>query len=163
MTGDSFSRPHAPFWGTPTSVAYSDDSQGGPEANCHACFRYAAAGQSFHGCAAYSKTTSLPGGTVIETEEGYLVLADSDDADLRFVPNRAHELEHVIRSGSERHFPPGISPFELQLDDFIGACQNGRPPMVDSVRGTASLQLIEDLYKHRRDTSQQHLAVGYGR
>ena len=45
---------------------------GGPEANCAAKFRYASSPTPFEGVARYSKTVQLPGGMVLETDDGYV-------------------------------------------------------------------------------------------
>ena len=138
------------FWGAPHDVEYEDDSEGGPEANCIARFAYRSGEHAFSGVAVYSKTCSLPGGMVIETERGQVKLADSDDAQIAFVPNDRPGIEQIIRRASGPLHDPTISVFRLQLEDFVMACVDGVKPMVDAKQGTESMQLIERLYGARK-------------
>jgi len=144
------------FFGYPDRVAMEDDSEGGPEANCTAAFSYMAGGTSFEGIARYSKTVKLPGGMVIETEAGYVVLADSDEANIVFRPHSSPSIEHVIRTRGASTAQEGVSVFQLQLEDFIDACRHRRSPEVDGEQGLQSLRLIEQLYASRREAKPAH-------
>lgn len=141
------------FWGAPQDVEYEDDSEGGPEANCIARFGYRSGDHAFNGVAVYSKTCSLPGGMVIETERGQIKLADSDDAQIAFVPKDRPGIEQLIRRADGPRNDPSISVFRLQLENFVDACVDGIKPMVDANEGTESMQLIERLYASRRPMS----------
>jgi len=151
VTGTHFIDRMLYLWGYPDQVSLEDDSEGGPEANCVAHFNYAHPAP-ISGMARYSKTFRLPGGMVIETDQGYVVLGDSDEADLVFRPSSAPGVEHVIRSdgSSSHHRHPPPSVFQQQIDDFIEACQTARAPRVDGSQGLESLRLIEELYGSRR-------------
>ena len=141
------------FWGAPQDVDYEDDSEGGPEANCIARFGYRSGDHSFTGVGVYSKTCSLPGGMVIETERGQVKLADSDDAQIAFVPIDRPDIEQIIRRARGPQHDPAISVFRLQLEDFVNACVGGMKPMVDANEGTESMRLIERLYASRKPMS----------
>lgn len=138
------------FWGPPQDVEYEDDSEGGPEANCIARFGYRLGDHAFDGVAVYSKTCSLPGGMIIETERGQVKIADNDDAQIAFIPNDRPGIEQVIRRASGPLHDPSISVFRLQLEDFVEACIEGIKPMVNANEGTESMQLIERLYGSRK-------------
>jgi predicted dehydrogenase len=135
------------FWGRPRVIDYRDDSAGGPEANCEAQLRFDSEDGSFDGWIRYSKTTRLPGGLVIRTEQGTLVVQDFDDSDIVFRPNGARGVEHVIRPRPPK---PVQDTFQLQLEDFVVACRDGRAPAVDGESGFESMKLIEELYARRR-------------
>lgn len=138
------------FWGAPQDVGYEDDSEGGPEANCIARFDYRSGEHAFDGVAVYSKTCSLPGGMVIETERGQVRLADSDDAQIVFVSNDRPGIEQIVRRASGPRHDPSASVFRLQLEDFVNACVDGTKPMVDANEATESMRLIERLYASRK-------------
>jgi len=150
VTGSHFLDRMLYLWGYPDEVKLKDDSQGGPEANCMATFRYTTANTPFEGVALYSKTTALPGGLVIETDKGIVKVADMDDADIIFRPDATPEIEEIVRRRGKPLYPKGVSVFQLQLDDFVDACQQGRPPRVNGYQGLDSLKLIKDLYSRRQ-------------
>ncbi len=135
------------LFGVPADVAFEDDSAGGPEANCTARFRYGTPHAGLEGIARYSKTTRLPSGMVIEFEQGTVTLADSDDAEIQFKANDGDYVQ-VIRRG--RSAAPVGNSFLRQLEDFVDACRDGRPPRVSAQQGLLSLELIERLYASRR-------------
>ena len=150
VTGSHFLDRMLYLWGFPDEAELKDDSEGGPEANCMATFRYTTADTPFEGVALYSKTAALPGGLVIETDKGIVKLADMDDADIIFRPHVTPEIEEVVRRRGKPIYPPGVSVFQLQLDDFVDACQQRRSPRVDGYQGLNSLKLIQDLYSRRQ-------------
>ena len=148
VTGTHFLDRMLYFWGYPDHVSFEDDSRGGPEANCRASFEYTS--PEMEGTAQYSKTARLPGGMIIETEGGYVIVRDADDAEIVLRPHSKPNCELVVRRrcGSERF--ESRSVFQLQLEDFITSCQANRAPMVDGRQGLESLRLIEELYSTRR-------------
>jgi predicted dehydrogenase len=128
-------------------IDYRDDSAGGPEANCEAHLRFSTAAGPVEGWIRYSKTARLPGGLVVRTDRGTVLLEDRDDAPIVFRPHGEPELEHVIRT---RHAVAQEDTFMLQLEDFVNACRNGHAPRVDGAAALASMRLIESLYARRR-------------
>ena len=143
VTGSHFLDRMLYFWGEPVSANLTDDSFGGPEANCTATFHY----QAFQGIARYSKTARLPAGLVVETDRGIVALRDAYAAPIRFFP-RSHPgfCETVSRAGEQAQ---EADVFQLQIMDFIDACRSRRPPRVDARQGVASLRLTEMLYANR--------------
>jgi hypothetical protein len=111
-----------------------------------ATFRYTTADIPFEGVALYSKTTELPRGLIIETDRGILQLADTDEADIIFRPNSHARVDQVIRRCGKPPYPQEMSVFQRQIEDFVDACQQGRPPMVDGRQGLTSLRLLEELF-----------------
>ena len=151
VTGTHFLDCMLHFWGYPDEVALADDAQGGPEANCVATFRYTSTDTPCEGVALYSKTTELPRGLLIETDRGIVQVPDTDEADsLIFRPHVQPRVEHVVRRRGKPLYPPAMSVFQRQLEDFVDACQQGRAPMVDGRQGLLSLRLLEGLYARRK-------------
>ena len=138
------------FWGYPDDVALEDDSLGGPEANCTATFRYSGE-RRFEGLARYSKTVKLAAGLVIDAEKGYVILREGD-SEILFRPHATPSVEHVIRrrSSVSHH---SASEFQLQLEDFVNACETGGQPRVTGQQGLDSLRLLEQLYIKRRSVN----------
>jgi predicted dehydrogenase len=138
------------FWGQPDAVEYEDDSAGGPEANCIAGFHFQANGNSFQGVGVYSKTTALTPGLVVETDRGVITLPDRDGATIQWEPAEAPGLRYSIDRRGSRRFAPSVPPSVLQLEDFVAACRDRRPPLVDAHQAVESLRLIQRLYASRR-------------
>lgn len=138
------------FWGYPQTARLEDDGIDGPEANCAAYLNYG----GFEGILRYSKTTRLVGGLAIETDHGVVLMGDSDSSPIRFLPHRRPGLcETVSRAGQ-----PSLQAdvFQLQIADFVDACRNGRPPLVDARQGVESLRLTEALYANRTVAAQEN-------
>jgi UDP-N-acetyl-2-amino-2-deoxyglucuronate dehydrogenase len=150
VTGTHFLDRMLYFWGYPEDVALEDDSLGGPEAHCTARFTYTRSGSRFYGAARYSKTVQLPAGLVIETDRGNVILRDSDDADIVFRDHSHPAIEQVIRRRHAPAAPDERSMFQLQIEDFVDACQRKRPPRVSGRQGLDSLRLLEQLYANRQ-------------
>jgi len=150
VTGTHFLDRMLCFWGYPDEVGLEDDALGGPEANCTARFRYTRTPAPFEGVARYSKTVKLPAGMVVETELGYVVLADHDEAEILFRPHAKAGVEQVIRRRGGPSQPRQRDVTLLQLEDFVAACREKRLPRVDGRQGLESLKLLEALYAHRR-------------
>ena len=150
VTGTHFLDRMLHFWGYPDDVAFADDAQGGPEANCIATFRYTATDTPCEGVALYSKTTELPGGLSIATDRGIVQVAELDKTDIIFRPYEHPQVEQVVRRCGPFSYPQEMSLFQRQLEDFVNACQQGRSPMVDGRQGLLSLRLLEELYTRRQ-------------
>jgi predicted dehydrogenase len=152
VTGSHFLDRMLYLWGQPEAVEYEDDSAGGPEANCIAVFHFDRDGARFEGAGVYSKTTELPPGLVIETDCGFITVRDCDEAAIRWEPVDAPGLRNFVERRGSRRFAPAVPPSLLQLEDFVEACRQRRPPLVDAHQGVESLRLIARLYASRRPT-----------
>jgi len=150
VTGTHFLDRMLYLWGYPQDARLEDDALDGPEPNCVARFRYDGAAGAFEGVARYSKTGKLPAGLVIETDRGYVVVGDGDNSDILFRERARPDLEQVVRRRSNPAGQSRRSVTQLQLEDFVAACRDGRKPMVDGVQGLESLRLIEQLYAARK-------------
>lgn len=150
ITGTHFLDRMLHFWGYPDAMEFADDACGGPEANCVATLRYMATGAPFVGTVLYSKSVRLPGGLVIETDQGIVKVADTDGADIVFYPHDHPGVAQVIRRRGTPPYPPQMNVFQRQLEDFIAACQDGRRPLVDGHQGLTSLHLVDSLYAQRK-------------
>lgn len=148
VTGTHFLDRMLYLWGYPDSVAFEDDSRGGPEANCVARFGYTGGRVPLEGAVRYSKTVRLPPGLVIDTECGYVVVGDHEDADIVIRRHSCPSVEELVRP--RMRVQPGNDVARLQLEDFVAACREGRSPLVDGRQGLESLRLLEQLYGCRR-------------
>jgi len=135
------------YWfGYPDDLDYQDDSLGGPEANALATFRYSSGLIPFEGTARFSKTVPLKEGGVIETDLGKVVFHGSS---ILFQPQNRPSIEIIIRRRGKELCPTRKGLFQLQLEDFVEACELKREPMIPARQGLESLRLIEALYSHR--------------
>jgi len=150
VTGSHFLDRMLYFWGYPDHASLEDDGPNGPEANCTARFEYSSKGASFVGLARYSKTVRLPGGMVVETDRGFAVLTEDDNAEIVFRPHSNPAIEQIVRRRFQRMTNNGPSVFQLQLEDFIRAVRDRRRPVVDGRQALESLRLIDQLYANRR-------------
>lgn len=137
------------LWGMPSAVDCRDNGFSGPESHCIARFRFARPDFELAGSAFFSKVVNLSESTVVETEAGHLLMA-SDAADtITFRPHANPRLEYQVKPRGSGHDPRGL--YQRQLEDFIDACQNRRPPCVDAATGALTSQLVADLYANRAD------------
>ena len=157
VTGTHFLDRMLYWWGYPAVATMTADSAKGPEANCRCHFAFEPG--SLTGLALYSKTTSLVGGSVIDTEAGFVLIGEDDDSPLRLRPHDAPELELELRRRGEPLFPPGVDSFDLQMDDFVAACLDGRSPRVDGHTGAESVRLIDELYRSCTVTAENWYAA----
>lgn len=133
------------YWfGYPDDFEYQDDSLGGPEANALATFRYFSP-SPFDGMVRFSKTVPLKEGFVMETDQGIVVVQDR----IRFRPHAHPSLELLVQHKSTGSQGGEKGIFQLQMEDFIEACETGRAPAVSARQALDSLRLIEALYARR--------------
>jgi predicted dehydrogenase len=147
VTGTHFLDRMLHYWGYPDELSYRDDSNGGPEANCVATMLFNRPEGAIFGTARYSKTTNLPKGLAIETDEGVIVLRDTTDANVLFRPRSSPTIEYTI--APRRGHEDVSDVFLAQVRDFVNACRTGRRPLVDAEQGLRSLDLLENFYGRR--------------
>ena len=144
VTGTHFLDRMLHFWGPPSEVSMQHDSKGGPEANCRCQFRF---DSGIFGAAIFSKTVSLPAGTVIDTEAGYVMLGEFDDSEIVLRPHDSPDIETVIRRRNVSASSQNPDSFELQMDDFVTACLSAGKPRIGGEEAVESLRLIDRLYQ----------------
>jgi predicted dehydrogenase/nucleoside-diphosphate-sugar epimerase len=138
------------YWfGYPDECEMLDDAVGGPEAHCVVTVRYRSAGRQFDGTVRLSKVFDLNPGFVIDAEKGRVLLG-VDTSRLLFRPREDGPFQIVIEPRGQVDFPRGISNFQLQLEDFVGACHGKRSPLVDGRQGLLSVRLLDQLYSTRK-------------
>lgn len=149
VTGSHFLDRMLYWFGYPDEYAFKDDSLGGPEANCITRLRYFSEEHDFTGTIRLSKTVALKSGFVMETDRGIVVLADGATAPLVFYPVSQPSIQTVLKSRGGRIFPPQKNQFQLQLENFVAACQDHGEPMVNAEQGLESVRLMNALYACR--------------
>ncbi|MBA4141434.1 MAG: Gfo/Idh/MocA family oxidoreductase [Nitrosospira sp.] len=140
------------LWGYPDTVEFRDDSAGGPEGHCEAVFNFGGESGPITGIARYSKTTRIPGGLVLETDRGILTVTESGEGSIEFRAAASPGIVQTISRGTRTG--AATDEFVLQLQDFVDACLERRPPRVTARQGIESLRLIELLYSQRKPMAQ---------
>ena len=153
VTGTHFLDRMLAMWGMPDRVEYQDDSLGGPEANCHARMSFDTSEGRIEGTLRYSKTTKLPGGLVLDTDAGSVLLEDTMSAQVTLRPKATPEVEMVVRPRT----PPrrAGNAFIWQIEDFVRAASGGGGPRISAEDGTNSLRLIARMYLSRSPSGEQ--------
>ena len=134
------------FWGYPARMTYLDDGARGPEGNCLARFVFEG---GMHGSLRCSKTAAMPGGLVLDTEMGHVILADTDQAEIVLLPRGQPGVKYDLSKHDVRPFLE-IDPFNAQVSDFVAACQGKEGFGCDFEEGALSMRLMEDLYARRQ-------------
>jgi predicted dehydrogenase/nucleoside-diphosphate-sugar epimerase len=138
------------YWfGYPEQCEMLDDAAGGPEAHCLVRLRY----RQFDGTIRLSKLFKLDPGVVIETDRGRVVMG-GEMSPLLFRPRQDPQLQIRLEARRKPRFPPGVSNFQLELEDFVAACRDRRPPLVDGEQGLLSVRLLDQLYSRRKALSE---------
>jgi predicted dehydrogenase len=145
------------WFGYPEECELFDDSQGGPEANAHARFRFHRGDATIDGLMRLSKTLRLPSGCVLETDEGVVVLREEPDSPIVWRPHAPAGIEAIIRRREASVLDSRAGAFVRQLEDFVCACRDGRSPRVGVDEGLLSLNLLEALYALRQPLTEQSL------
>ncbi len=136
------------FFGYPQTFSYWDDSVGGPEANAKFEATFSKANQEIKGVARFSKTVRLPGGLVIQTSQGKLILREVDSAPLVFSPkDQPHMKLQIVSHDGNETVNKKLNVFQRQLRDFVDACMKGTKPLVTAEEGMMSLEFMQELYR----------------
>lgn len=133
------------WFGYPDRVTLYDDAKGrGPEAQASARFLY---DNGVDGEVLVSKTVNLPEGCAIEFEQGTLLFQSRGEGRLVFRPFNQTDLEYQLVDRVPRARSPNL--FELQLQDFVNACQSGQSPSIPAEDGLMNVRLLEQFYQNR--------------
>lgn len=149
VTGSHFLDRVIAWFGYPEVSEYRDDSFGGPEANAMGRLRFSPPGSApFEAVFLLSKTAKLKNRLELETEAGVCELEESESAEICLRPATAPDLLARI---SPSH-PPGavVRAAQAQLEDFVAAVREGRPPRVGCEAGRLSVKLTAELYATRQ-------------
>ncbi len=137
------------FFGYPDDFKYWDDSMGGPEANAKLEMTFRRAGKEISGVARFSKTVWLPGGLVLETTQGKLILKETDHEPLVFIPKDKPELKMQVMSNTSPDEFATMNVFQRQLRNFVNACRNKSQPLISADEGKRSLEFIQAAYQRK--------------
>jgi predicted dehydrogenase len=131
------------WFGGCASVAYFDDARGGVEADC--LIEVTMQGGAT-GTVELSRSRTLPNMCAIRGSRGALKVGIKGRSDLR-VELQGSPL--VLRADPDSELEQN-DRFRLQLEDFVHAVRDGRPPAVTGAEGRPSVELIERCYQHRQ-------------
>lgn len=140
------------LWGMPSSLEFRDNGYNGPESHCIARFNYAGDAGDMTGRAFFSKVVNLAESTVVETEEGLLLMGSDAAEHITFRPHANPSLEYQVKPRGIGYDPRGL--YQRQLEDFAHACQSGQPVCVDGATGALPTRLVADLYAAREYLGQ---------
>jgi predicted dehydrogenase len=143
------------WFGYPVAAALTDDSHGGPEAHAIATFTFDDPAGPITGKVRFSKSVSLEGGTVFDTEAGIVILRDQPDAPIVLRSPHTPHVENLFTPRVMRPPGPDQDEWQLQLEDFIRAARTASDPMVSGRQGLESLRLLEQLYRNRTALSEE--------
>lgn len=146
------------LFGYPEHVEFFDDARVGPESHCIARFETKGPHGQVTGSAVFSKVVSLPESTVVEVEEGVLLMPRDVDDYIEFIPGGTNDIRYRI--GRDSSVPDPRNCYQRQLEDFVDACRVGRPPFVSGNDGLQVVRLVEDLYACRQPLDWHRFAVG---
>lgn len=146
------------LWGRPDKVKFENNSTGGPESHCIAHFEFYCENREVLGSAIFSKVTSLPENTVVETTDGLLIMPSDSTETLLFRPGSDPNLEYEVSFPGQQHDPRSL--YQRQLEDFVISCQSGRQPCVNAEMATQSLELVQRLYSASEPLSTTNLMAG---
>ena len=161
VTGTHFLDRMLHTWGVPDEVELLDDSLGGPEVHCEGRVRYTSGPFApLEGLVRYSKCVPLPGGLMLETERGTVMMRDGSEDQVILFPRDHPDLRLQITAGPDGVFAPGLSPGQRMLRDFVDACRMNRAPEVDGAQGLTSMKLLRRFYENRTLMSDDWTAAG---
>lgn len=148
-TGTHFVDKMLYWFGTPRSFVYSDDSYGGPEANCQADFVFPSEHGEFRGKLVLSKTVALKNRLVIETDKYTCQLGDRQTDTVTLFPTNQPDLAVEVSARDNVNTSSDPDYMQIQLEEFADVIRNGITPTVDGWSAAESVKLIEQMYRNR--------------
>lgn len=136
------------FFGAVKEFTYRDDAFGGVEADCEIRMTMF---QGSEGYVELSRTRNLPGILEVEGTDGRLVLDYYKNQCVMSVSPFGVKLP-LITTGDYSPFGADIvsAMFTLQLDDWLGAIEQRREPLVTGEEGRRVVDFIESCYASRQ-------------
>ncbi len=156
VTGSHFLDRMLHWFGDPVENSLQTDSEGGPEANALASFRFDRDGTELNATARFSKTVALKAGIVLNTDKGIISLADAPDAKIMVRP---HDADVVLSIEPDE---PAGNIFQAQLENFVDACRQSGHIEVSGREGLRSVVLTERLYENGQPLMCEHVPFAAG-
>lgn len=128
-------------------VNYSDDSEGGVEADCEIRLRFSS---GVTGIVELSRTRNLRNTCVIEGDCGTLTVEMGFRSGMHLALPGQHDAFSGRVTPLESREQPLQQAFRNQLEDFAGAIRKGLAPSVPGCEGKRAVQIIETCYAHRQ-------------
>lgn len=136
------------FFGFPSSLEFFDDSADGPEGHCVVRCAWEKSNNLINCQAVFSKVMPLPENTVVETDEGLLVMSADVAEYVDFHPHRDKKVRYRITQPG--HAEDRRNLYQRQLEEFIAACRHGPAACVRGEEALESVRLVDALYKCRQ-------------
>jgi predicted dehydrogenase len=129
-------------------VDYSDDAEGGVDANCLLNMRLQ---NGTAGVVELSRTRRLRNTAIVRGERGVLELAFGSSNMKLSVPDQPYVLAGSVAGLTETDQTQDyLQLMTSQLEDFLDSIRAGRQPTADGTSGKSSIRLIETCYRQRK-------------
>jgi predicted dehydrogenase len=144
------------WWlGDVVAVDYQDDSLGGVEAECEMRLTFASGAT---GQVSFSRIRKLRNTAVLRGERATLeVELWNPDGAVWLTPGAGPPLAGRVPGVDGQETWAGV--FRRQLDDFVDAILEPRPPLVSGREGIRSIALVETCYRSRQPLEQPWMLV----
>jgi predicted dehydrogenase len=135
------------FFGDVEKFEYRDDAGGGVEADCEIKMKMK---NGSEGCIELSRTRNLPGILEVEGTAGRLLL-DFGSNQCVVLPSALGEKIAITATGdfTAAGADLGAAMFALQLDDWLGAMEQKRAPLVTGEEARRVVDFMESCYASR--------------
>jgi predicted dehydrogenase/nucleoside-diphosphate-sugar epimerase len=154
----TFDRLLALFDGPGEVTEYRDNSRGGIESDCEVRLRLFHEGRPVEGRVELSRTRNLRNSYRVRCERGTLELPSGERYKVCVFPDGVRVNDP--QTGSQRPYTieacwsgegesPWYEAFRAQLDDWLAAIREDRPPLLNGASVLPSLKLITDCYARR--------------
>jgi predicted dehydrogenase/nucleoside-diphosphate-sugar epimerase len=139
-------------------LEYRDNSRGGIESDCEVRLRVSHGGRPVDGRVELSRTRNLRNSYRVRCERGTLELKSGERYAVTVIPDVGTVTDPL--SGAPRPYTvearwdgqadePWYEAFRAQLDDWLAAIREDRPPTLSGISVLPSLKLITDCYARR--------------
>jgi hypothetical protein len=158
------------FGGPAEILDYRDNSLGGVEADCSLCLRFQRAGEPLDGLVELARTRKLGSAIRVECERGALEFELNGRHRVRVIPSEVALTDPVTGRIRPFHVEAGwadeakdeswYETFRTQIDDWIAAIRDGRPPLLTGRSALQTTQLIEDCYRQAQPLAEPWVTEG---
>jgi predicted dehydrogenase/nucleoside-diphosphate-sugar epimerase len=159
------------FPGSAEVLEYRDNALGGIETDCEATLRLSQQEETVEGRLELSRTRSLRNSLRIDCEHGTIELHLGDRYRLVLQPRDLSLVDPL--PGSAQPYRQwlawdgvtetvGRGAYRLEMDDWLGAIQTGRPPLLAGKSAVAVVRLMEDCYRCAGRLEEPWVHVGLG-
>jgi nucleoside-diphosphate-sugar epimerase len=158
------------FGGPAEVLEYRDNSLGGVEADCSLRLRFGSAGEPLEGLVELARTRKLGSAIRVECERGALEFELNERHRVRVIPSEGALTDPMTGRGRAFQVDAGwadeakdeswYETFRTQIDDWVEAIRDGRPPLLSGRSALQTTRLIEDCYRQARPLAEPWVTEG---